>query len=256
MIANTRVVLVRPHYAGNVGSVARVMKNFGLRQLTLVAPYADHLSPEARRLSTHGEDLLDSARIVPTLEEAVADCQLVFSTSANVEGLYREGHYGRPDEVLPAFADTLGAGPSALVFGPEPHGLANAEIARCHGLMRIITDHEFSSLNLSMAVGICLYELRRQLAVRSAAHQTPPSHKIATYAEQEEMFRHLRHGMEEIHYVWGSKADLLFHGIRQLIARANPSPVDVRMLHGLARQMEWIAAQKQLPATDQPAGAE
>ncbi len=249
MIANARVVLVRPHYAGNVGSVARVMKNFGLTSLTLVAPYADHLSDEARRLATHGESLLTDARIVDTMAEAVADCQLVFATSANVEGLYRGGHYGRPDEVLPAFADSLAAGPSALVFGPEPHGLANAEIAQCHGLIRILTDHAFTSLNLSMAVGICLYELRRQFADRSERFQTPPSHKIASYAEQEEMYQHLRHGMEAIHYVWGSKADLLFHGIRQLIARSNPTPVEVRMLHGLARQMEWVA--RQLPPGDE-----
>lgn len=256
MIANTKVVLVRPHYAGNVGSVARVMKNFGLRHLTLVEPYADPLSQEARRLSTHGEDLLDQALIVGSLEDAVADCQLVFSTSANVEGLYRDGHYGRPDEVLPAFVDSLHFGPCALVFGPEPHGLTNAEIAQCHGLMRIITDHEYSSLNLAMAVGICLYELRRQFAQRTAAFQTPPTKKIATYAEMEEMFKHLRHGMEEIHYVWGSKADLLFHGIRQLIARANPTPVETRMLHGLARQMEWIAKQKNFSTSDQPDGGE
>ncbi|WP_020469353.1 RNA methyltransferase [Zavarzinella formosa] len=256
MIANTRVVLVRPHYAGNVGSVARVMKNFGLNQLTLVSPYADPLSDEARRMSTHGENLLTNAKIVDTFEEAVADCQLVFATSANVEGLYRGSHYGRPDEVLPVFVDSLQTGPSALVFGPEPHGLANAEIAQCHGLIRIITDHEYSSLNLSMAVGICLYELRRQFAQRTANYQTPPSRQIANYASQEEMFRHLRHGLEAIHYVWGTKADLLFHGIRQLIARSNPTPVEVRMLHGLARQMEWVAAQLPPKADDQPSGGE
>jgi len=66
MLSNARVVLIRPHYAGNLGAVARVMCNFGLTQLTMVEPFADPRSDEARRLATHGEHLLDSAAIVPT----------------------------------------------------------------------------------------------------------------------------------------------------------------------------------------------
>src|SRR5262245_58257135 len=111
MLANARVVLVRPHYAGNVGAVARAMANFGLNQLALVAPFADHLSPEARRLSTHGEQVLESAKTVRSFEEAVADCRVVVATSANVEGVYRTHNYGRPDEVLPAVIAALSDGP-------------------------------------------------------------------------------------------------------------------------------------------------
>ena len=102
MLSNARVVLVRPHYPGNLGSVARAMCNFGLDQLTLVEPFADPKSEEARRLATHGEPVLESAVIVSTLDEAVADCRVVLATSANVEGVYRTHNYGRPEEVLPA----------------------------------------------------------------------------------------------------------------------------------------------------------
>src|SRR5262249_40543751 len=149
MLSNARVVLVRPHYAGNVGAVARVMRNFGLTQLTLVAPYADHWSKEARRMATQGEQLLETATIVPTLDDAVADCRKVLGSSANVEGIYRTHNYGRPDELLAGLSASLADGPSALVFGPEPSGLSNAEIARCHGLIRIPTDSQYPSLNLS-----------------------------------------------------------------------------------------------------------
>src|SRR5262249_11999509 len=140
MLSNARVVLVRPHYAGNVGAVARVMRNFGLTQLALVAPFADPWSEEARRMATHGEHLLEAAAIVPTLEAAVAACRTVLGTSANVEGVYRTHNYGLPAELLARLATTLADGPSALVFGPEPSGLSNAEVARCHGLIRIPTD--------------------------------------------------------------------------------------------------------------------
>src|SRR5262249_23246914 len=159
-------------------AVARVMANFGLQQLTLVSPFADPRAAEARRLSTHGEAILDSSSIVNTLDDAVSDCRVVLATSANVEGVYRTHNYGRPEENLPGLVGTLVDAPCALVFGPEPSGLSNAEIARCHGLIRILTDVAYPSLNLSHAVAICLYELRR-LWLNSQDVATHSTQKIA-----------------------------------------------------------------------------
>ncbi len=240
MLSNCRVVLVRPHFAGNLGATARAMRNFGLRDLTLVEPVAERNAPEARRMSTHGESILESARIAATLHEALVDCRMVLATSANAEGLYREHAYGRPDEMLPRLALALADGPCALVFGPEPSGLSNAEIARCHGLIHIPTDPEYSALNLAQAVAICFYELRRQwLLVRDAGKH--PTQQIASFDEQERMFDHLRQALEAVHFLFGTKADPLMHAVRQLIARAQPSPNEVRILHGLARQLLWVA---------------
>lgn len=241
MLTNARVVLVRPHYAGNVGAVARLMANFGLQQLILVQPHADHLGEESRRLSTHGEYLLHAARVVNTLEEALSDCRIVVATSANVEGIYRTHNYGRPDEILPRVVETLPDGPCALVFGPEPSGLSNAEIAQCHGLMRILTDSQYTSLNLSHAVAICLYELRRMwLNAKDVANQ--PTQKVAAFDDQERMFESLRDALTAVHFLYGTKADSLMHAVRHLIARARPSPNEVRILYGLARQLRWVAA--------------
>lgn len=251
MLGNARVVLVRPHYAGNVGAVARVMANFGLHQLTLVSPFADLRSEEARRLSTHGEPVLDTAAVVETLDEAVADCRVVLATSANVEGIYRTHNYGRPEEVLPSMIEALVDGPCALVFGPEPNGLSNAEIARCHGLIRIPTDATYSSLNLSHAVAICLYELRR-LWLHSQDVATHATQKVAPFADQERMFESLRDALTRVHFLWGPKADSLMHAVRHLIARARPSPNEVRILFGLARQLRWVAEHGTTPAPEVP----
>ena len=87
---NCRVVLVRTQVAGNLGATARVMRNMGLSRLVLVAPEADIHDRNARQLSTHGESILDAARIVATLEEAVADCGLVVATSARTGGMIRK----------------------------------------------------------------------------------------------------------------------------------------------------------------------
>ncbi|MEZ6139900.1 MAG: RNA methyltransferase [Zavarzinella sp.] len=250
MLSNTRIVLFEPHYPGNVGSVARVMHNFGLKQLFLVNPLADHLSPEARRLATHGEHLLDQAVRCQTLQEALTDCGYVLCTSASIDGFQRSHHYGRPDELLAKFVPTLAVGNSALVFGPEPSGLSNHEIAQCHGIIRIITAPEFTSLNLAQAVTICCYELHRQ-GMHAIGSAMVPTQKIAPYEQQERMFQELRSSLELIHFLYGTKADPLMAAIRHLIGRAHPSPNEVRILHGLARQLRYIMENGgQLPTTN------
>jgi tRNA/rRNA methyltransferase len=251
MLTNARVVLVRPHYPGNLGSVARAMCNFGLNQWTLVDPFADPRSEEARRLATHGEHLLEQAAVVATLDDAVADCRVVLATSANVEGVYRTHNYGRPDELFPAYVEALNDGPCALVFGPEPSGLSNVEIARCHGLIRIHTDSRCPSLNLSHAVAICLYELRK-VEREQAGASLRPTQKVAAFADQERMFASLRDALIDIHYLWGPKADSLMHAVRHLIARARPSPNEVRILFGLARQLRWVAEHGVSQPPDEP----
>src|SRR5205085_915647 len=119
-LTNCRVVLVRPEVAGNIGATARAMKNFGLRQLVLVSPKADPAGRDARRMSTHGEEILEAARVVPEFADAVGDCMFVAGTSARMGGLYREQSVGPPDGVLPRVIAALRHGPAALIFGPEP----------------------------------------------------------------------------------------------------------------------------------------
>src|SRR5436305_6415920 len=143
---NCRVVLVRPEIAGNVGATARVMRNMGLSRLVLVAPKADPNDRQARQFSTHGEAILDDAVLVPDLGQAVADCVLVAGTSARTGGLYRRQTVGRPDEVMPRLVEAAGRGPVALVFGPEPTGLSNDEVMRCHYLVNIPADPTYPAL--------------------------------------------------------------------------------------------------------------
>jgi tRNA/rRNA methyltransferase len=217
------------------------MRNFGLRDLVLVAPVADPTSEEARRLSTHGEGILDTCRIVADLGEAVADCVFVAATSAKTGGLYRNDALDTPEQVMPRLVANQKSGPVALIFGPEPSGLTNEEISRCHALIRLPADAEFPVLNLAQSVVICLYELRRNCM--SALGVQEPGESPASYAEQEQMFEHLRLGLERIHFIYGEKADSLMHAVRRLVGKAQPTAMELKLLHGLARQMEWIAEQ-------------
>jgi tRNA/rRNA methyltransferase len=234
-----RVVLVRPHVAGNLGATARVMRNLGLTDLVLVDPVAAPNDPQARQFSTHGEAILECCRVVSDLGEAVADCVLVAATSARLGGLFRRQTLGTPEEILPRLLEFVSRGPVALVFGPEPAGLTNAEISRCHYLITIPADPTYPALNLAQAVAICLYELR-SLWLRAAVPPAPVE-SPAPFAEQERMFAKLREGLEQIHFLYGEKADSLMHALRHLIGRAGPTAMEVDLLYGLARQLRWIA---------------
>src|SRR5687767_11055294 len=117
-LSNCRIVLVRPHYAGNLGATARVMRNFGLTDLVLVAPYCFPTDLEARRMARGGLDILDSARTVPELGDALADCVYSFATSSLTAGVYRGGTIGPAAEKMPELLAASDGGPVALVFGP------------------------------------------------------------------------------------------------------------------------------------------
>ena len=237
-LANCRVVLVRPHYPGNIGATARVMGNMGLSRLYLVDPVADPLDPDAIRMATHGEAILRSATVVGDLSAALADCHFALATSANVGGLFRKQTTGSPADLAPLLVAELRAGRNAaIVFGPEPTGLSNAEITLCHHLMQVPTSDDHLSLNLAQAVAICLYETRKAWLMSPDA--TGELEDVATLADQEQLFTHLREALEAIHFLYGEKADPLMHAIRHLLGKAKLSVMETKLLHGLARQILW-----------------
>jgi tRNA/rRNA methyltransferase len=234
-----RVVLVRPQFAGNVGATARVMRNFGLRELVLVDPAADLDDRQARQMSTHGEGILDAARTVADLGEAVGDCVLAAATSARKGGLFRRQPVVSPEKAAGRLIEALPGGPVALVFGPERTGLTDAEVSRCHYQVHIPADPVYPVLNLAQAVAVCLYELRRTWLLRSSDIPLSLPEPPAPLAKQERAYGHLKEALEAIHFLYGDKAEALMHGLRHLLGRAGPTAMEVGLLHGLAAQILW-----------------
>jgi tRNA/rRNA methyltransferase len=182
---------------------------------------------------------LEKARIVPDLGTALADCTFVVGTSARTGGPVRRQSVGEPEVVVPHLLKALETSSAAMVFGPEPSGLTDDEVTRCHYLINIPTDPTYPALNLAQAVAICLYELRS-----AWLRDTAPSASLAPaapYTQQERMFDQLRSGLEAIHFLYGTNADPLMHALRHLIGRAQPSAMEIDLLFGLARQLHWIA---------------
>lgn len=238
-LSRCRVVLVRPHYAGNLGSVARVMANFGPTELVLVDPVANRQSMDAVMMATHGLEVLTAARTVGTLAEAVADCGFVLSTSGEVGGLARKGYWGTPEEKLPQLLATLDRAPAAVVFGPEPHGLTVDEITACHGMMFIPAAVGHESLNLAQAVAVVLYELRKQWLKRE--QKDVPADPPAPFAAQELMFAHLKEALAAQRFLWDFRSDGIFHVLRTVITRGQPTLKELKVFHGLAGQLQFIA---------------
>jgi tRNA/rRNA methyltransferase len=214
------------------------MANFGLTDLVLAAPVANPAAHQARLMATNGTPILDSARVVPDFETAVADCGMVLGTSAKTVGPFRETSAGTPDELFPSFVSALSEGPAALVFGPEPHGLTTAELARCHGLLHLPTHPTYPALNLGLCVGICLYELRRHV---ERGKEMELKRSAAPFADFDRSLEHLREALSAVGFLHGQKADSLMMAFRHLLAKAGPTPQEVKMIHGLARQLLYLA---------------
>ena len=152
-----RIVLVEPTHPGNIGAAARAMKAMGLDRLCLVAPRR-FPSAEATARAAGADDVLHAARLVESLDDALADCGLVLGTTARsrrIEWPVLDAREGARRAVAQA-ART----PVAVVFGRESAGLTNAELDRCHALIRIPAATGFSSLNVAAAVQILAYEMR------------------------------------------------------------------------------------------------
>ena len=227
-----RVVLVRPKSSGNVGSVARAMKNFGAAELVLVGPRRFRRF-SANAMAVHGRDVLDSMRVVDSLAEAVADCSWVVGTTCR-PGLYRR-RARTPRDVAAEIPAVSAKNRVALVFGPEDTGLANEDLKLCHELVTIPTHPDYASLNLAQAVLLCLYEVH--LAARSK--RVEPA--LAPSSRLEQMYDRLRDALLAIGFLPETNPEHILFALRGMFGRARLEERDVRIWLGVARQIEWFA---------------
>ena len=228
-----RVVLVGTQESGNIGMVARAMRNFGLRELFLVAPEADPLAEEARKFAVGARDVLEGARVVATLPEALADVHWVAATTARS----RYGYPGRlltPREVAPRLRGRAEAGERvALVFGRERSGLTNEELDLAHFVVRIPTAPDFKSLNLAQAVLVLAYEL---FLAEPKATAAPEPAKVG---ELEGFFSDLERYLLEIGFTDERRLPHAMRRFRRIFHKAELTPGELAMLRGLLRQGRW-----------------
>lgn len=225
------IVLVRPQKASNLGSAARVAKNLGVREILVVEPGVLP-DEESRRLSTGADDLLDSLRRYPSLAEAVAGCEIVVTTSS-LRGRGRTRTLELPE--LPDFLAAAGPGArAAFVFGPERSGLTEDELARASACLRLPTDPDFPTMNLSHAVAVVLAVARGFPGVACSAPETEP---WAPSAEIEAAMAHWDDALEAIDFYDTGHRDRSLRDWRRLVAGRPLTMREVAILRGVANRI-------------------
>lgn len=238
-----RIVLVETSHSGNIGAVARAMKNMGLGNLWLVRP-ASFPDEASYARAAGASDVLDHARVVSSLDEALADCVLVMGTSAR--GRKVPWPVCAPPEAAAAAADHAGKGPVAMVFGRENHGLTNDELQRCHYHIHIPSNPDYSSLNLAMAVQVMCYELRMHYLRSLEDGQGSPYLKPmvrpgdegwdvppAKVEEVEGFFGHLEQVLIDVDFHRRENPRQLVSRLRRLFQRARLDQMEINILRGI-----------------------
>jgi TrmH family RNA methyltransferase len=225
-----RIVLVAPQHPGNIGAVARAMKNMALGELVLVRP-RQFPDPEATARASGADDVLAAARVVATLEEALTGCGYVAATTSR-----ERDQYFRVVDVREAAARIVAAArgaPAAVIFGAERTGLTNEELETAHALIRIPANAAYASLNLAMAVQLVAYEL-----FRARGGGVPPGEpRAAPLAQAEEMQRlcaHFAEVLDEIDFRDRTQSGThLMSRIRRFLQRAELDQNEVNILRGI-----------------------
>ncbi len=223
-----RIVLVEPSHPGNIGAVARAMKNMALEELVLVRP---KLFPhaEATARASGADDLLARARVVSTLDAALAGCGFVAaSTSRDRDQNFRVLDVRDAAERIVAESRRA---PAAVLFGAERSGLPNEALEATHALIRIPANTEYLSLNLAMAVQLVAYELFRAAAnPRVVDARTAP---LATPEEMQRLYTHLAQVMDEVDFRDRTQAGThLMARIRRIFQRAELDQNEMNILRG------------------------
>lgn len=270
-LSRVRIVLVRPREPGNVGSAARVAANFGLGELVLVQPTPRRRyrpggwkpgDPEppppsepmtahtmARAFAAGGVEMLERARIVDDLSEAIDDCVAAAAFTARLR-VRREPIPRPPREVAPGLLASAARGPIALVFGPEDRGLTNRDLDRCNVLVHIPADPDYPVLNLAASVAVAVYELAAAQA--AAAPPAAAADLVASLAEMERLYALFHRVLTRVRFLRGREMQGMVT-LRGLLGRSGLQRRELNFLMGaLTRIDQIVPGETPPPPGDEP----
>lgn len=232
-LRNIRIVLVETTHPGNIGSVARAMKNMGLSQLVLLNPRCA-IDSEANALASGASDILYNARTVGSFQEAVADCGLVIGTSARNRTLAWPEMTPRTcaEQAIKEVVDY----PVSIIFGREKNGLTNEELQLCHYHLMIPANPEHPSLNLAQAVQIITYEVRQAALSTSVGVSDSASYPLSESLEQ--FYLHLESTFQMTGFIGKSHPGQVMQKLRLLFTRARPTVHELNILRGMLASIQ------------------
>jgi tRNA/rRNA methyltransferase len=229
---NITIVLNKPKYPGNIGSVARCAKNTGIEKLFIVG----HSNPdieEIKKMATHfATDVIENMRHFSRLEEALSGFRYIVGTTSRLGSA--RGPVVHPREMAEQIADISQNNRVAILFGPEDAGLANDDLKYCHLLVTIPTSDELKSINLSHAVMILCYEIFTACTPTTERFTS----KLATSFELEGMYDHLKKMLIKIDFINLEKPDYWMTNIRRFLSRTKLFSKEVQIIRGICRHVE------------------
>jgi tRNA (cytidine32/uridine32-2'-O)-methyltransferase len=239
-LENIRIVLVNTSHPGNVGAVARAMKNMGLGKLYLVAP-RQFPDEQATWRAVSAADILESAVVTDTLQEAVGDCRFVVGTSAR--GRRIPWPLLDPRRCAERMDGESEQGEVAVLFGREDRGLTNDELKVCNLHLNIPTSGDYSSLNLAMAVQVVCYELRMLFDMPNlpAKQDAQWDTSFVTGDSMEHFYTHLEQTMIDIEFLDPAAPRQLMQRMRRLFSRVRLDKMELNILRGiLTDTQKWV----------------
>jgi tRNA/rRNA methyltransferase len=221
----------------NIGASARAMWNFGLDRMRLVAPRDGWPNPDAVAMASGAGRLLDAAQPVPTLAAALEDCHYSYATTARRRELTKPVF--TPEAAMRDAAARIAAGQRvAVIFGPERAGLENEDVAQAGALVSVPVNPEFPSLNLAQCVLLCAYEWRRATEEATPEAVEMAGTRWASHVEVARLAQHYEDRLDEAGFFFPpAKAAGMKTNLRNLWSRLPLTDADVRLLHGVLRQM-------------------
>ncbi|MCU7555669.1 tRNA (cytosine(32)/uridine(32)-2'-O)-methyltransferase TrmJ [Alteromonas sp. ASW11-19] len=233
MLDNVRIILANTSHTGNIGSAARAMKTMGLSDLYLVDP-VQAPDGKASALAAGAGDVLANAKIVSTLDEAVADCGLVVGTSARSRT--HSWPMLEPRECGEKLIQEVNKYPVALVFGRENNGLTNEELQQCHFHVCIPANPEYSSLNLAAAVQTLCYETRMAYLATEAHEEVEADYPLND--DLERFYVHLESTLKSTGFIVENHPGVVMTKLRRLFNRARPESQELNILRGILSSID------------------
>jgi tRNA/rRNA methyltransferase len=231
-LSRIRIVLSRTSHPGNIGAAARAMKTMGLSDLVLVGPVR-FPDPQARAMASNAQDVLESARICTSLDEALKDAGLAVAVTARTRDWPHPVF--TPRQLAPRLLAEARSASAALVFGNETFGLSGEETRRCRWLCNIPANPEYASLNLAAAVQVLAYELRT--ALEDAPLQLPESNEPARHEDVERFHGELEATLERIGFINPKAPKRVLQRLRRLFARTGLEREEVQILMGILKHV-------------------
>ncbi|MGO9994354.1 MAG: RNA methyltransferase [Steroidobacteraceae bacterium] len=243
MTALVRIVLIDPSHPGNIGSVARAMKNMGVTDLVLVRPRS-FPHAESNALAAGADDILANARVVSSVSEAVADCAFVAGTTSRPRSYYWE--FTTPRDVAGRLVALPEDDRAALLFGSERYGLGTDDLQYCNVLVRIPANPEYCSLNLAMSVQLLTYEI---FMAREQPHsRTQLELPLAPAGDVEHFYKHLNEVLNEIDFA--DRTGHLMERLRRLFNRAQMDRNELNIMRGILSAVQGRRGQSSRRSSD------